>query len=75
MSVGGVRVNRDSNHMSGTFGFLPGPYFARELIFLINVSALEANTGDCWINHGTFYSKSEQKPQVIADFVLVLFVD
>jgi hypothetical protein len=44
MSVGGVGVNRDSNHMSGTFGFLPGPCLARELVFLITVSALEANT-------------------------------
>jgi hypothetical protein len=40
MSLGGVRVNRDSNHMSGTFGFLPGPCLARELVFLITVSAL-----------------------------------
>jgi len=40
MSLGGVGVNRDSNHMSGTFGFLLGPYLARELVFLITVSAL-----------------------------------
>ena len=33
MSIGGVRVYRDSNHMSGTFSFLLSPYLARELNF------------------------------------------
>jgi len=33
MSVGGIRVYRDSNHMSGTFSFLLSPYLARELNF------------------------------------------
>jgi peptidoglycan/LPS O-acetylase OafA/YrhL len=33
MSIGGIRVYRDSNHMSGTFSFLLSPYLARELNF------------------------------------------
>jgi len=33
MSIGGVRVYRDSNHMSGTFSFLLDIHLAKELTF------------------------------------------
>lgn len=34
MAIGGVRVYRDSNHMSGTFNLLMAPYLKRELELL-----------------------------------------
>lgn len=33
MSIGGIRVYRDSNHMSGTYSFLLSPYLAAKLDF------------------------------------------
>ena len=32
MAIGGIRVYRDSNHMSGTFNLLMTPYLRQELL-------------------------------------------